>query len=217
MENKVSWKRRLDNVLDQLSVQISTDLYDNVVVEVVRDWFASSDSIGSLNKTIAEKVADSLAIAERKIRRAFSEFEESLKTDLREVSRVAISVELNLKEAEAAISSAVTNVIGAIVAAITGMIMGGGGLALLETGPIGWVIGAALGSMAFVIGKQRLQDAIIEPAIRNRRIAAFLKKPAKSKVATQLKLNAPKFREDLYQTLRLSATPLYEALDKLHE
>ena len=216
MEQRTQWKRRLDLTLDQLSVQLKEDLYDNVVVQVVMDWFTNSDSISQLNENIKRRLGEAWPISQRKIERGFSEFQETLKADIIEQKNGGPSGGLNIEEVESAISPAIANVIGSIVAVVSGTIMGGGGMALIETGPVGWIIGAILGALIFFGGKKRIQEGIIEPAIRDRQIPKFFKKAAKTKIATQMSLNAPKFQEDLYQTLKKQSAPLYEALDKLN-
>lgn len=208
-------QKRLDNTINQLSNQLKIDLYDNVVVEVVRDWFAGSNSISTLNETIKLRLDEAWPIAQRKIESTFLEFEASLKADIHKADRISPSAELNLDQAEAEISSAVANIMGPIVAAVSGTILGGSGLALLEAGPIGWGIGAAFGVVLFFLGKKTVQDVLIEPALRNRKIPAFIKKPAKSKIASELKLNAPKFEEAVFQKLKEQSAPLYAALENI--
>jgi len=215
MDEKLLWKKRLNSTINQLSNQLKVDLYDNVVVPVVKDWFAGSDSIGGLNETIKQKLNDAWPIAQRKIESAFLEFEDSLKTDIHKAHELSPSAELKLDEAEATISAAVANIIGPIVAAVSGTILGGSGVALLAQGPIGWIIGAILGGLVFFFGKKTIQDVIIEPALHHRRIPVFIKKRAKSKVGRELELNAPKFEQGLYEQLKEQSTPLYKALDNL--
>lgn len=216
MDEKNLWQKRLDGTIDQLSKELRYELYDNIVVEVVRDWFAGSDSISTLNEKIKLRLNEAWPRAQRKIESAFREFEASLKAEIHRAHEIPSSAaKLDLSEAEKEISSAVANVMGAVVTAISGTIMGGSGIALLIEGPIGWVIGAILAFLVFFFGKKTIQDVLIEPTLRNRKIPAFIKKPAKSKIASQLKLNAPKFEEDIYKTLREQSGPLYAALENI--
>lgn len=215
MDEKIIWKKRLDATINQLSNQLKIDLYDNTVVEVVRDWFAGSDSISTLNETIRIRLEEAWPISQGKIETAFLEFEASLKTGIHKSHGIGSSAALNLAQAEAEISSSVANVMGSIVAVVSGSIMGGAGIALLVEGPIGWVIGAVLAGGVFFFGKKKVQDVLIEPTLRNRRIPAFIKKPAKSKVASELKLNAPKFEEAIFQKLKEQSAPIYAALENI--
>ena len=216
MDTKTHWQKRLNVTIDQLSAQLKIDLYEDVVVPVVQDWFACSDSIKDLNENITYRLHEAWPVSQRKIETAFLDFTTSLKTDIAKVESMSHSAELEMGEAQRQISAAVTNVIGSIGAVFSGTILGGAGTALLLEGPVGWVIGAILGATVFFLGKQTIHN-IINSKLHDRKIPALLKKPAKSKVATELKLTGPKFQQELSNNLRAHAMPLYAAIEKLDE
>src|SRR3989442_12087143 len=97
---------RLDDLLAQLSAQLRVDLYDNVVVPVVQDWFACWDSISVLNQNIRHRLDEAWPNAKRKIESTFLDLQESLKADLAS-SRITAAADLPLADAEAEISSTV--------------------------------------------------------------------------------------------------------------
>jgi hypothetical protein len=216
MDKRTEWRRRLDSVLTHLSSQLKTDLYDNTVIPVCQDWFGCWDSIGQLNKNIEQRLNEAWPLVQRKIEAAFFDFESALKAELRSAQGIGSTATLHLDEAEAEISTRVANVIGGIVVVIAGSVSGGGGLALLHAGPVGWVVGAVIGAIMLFLGKGAVQE-LVQEALRERQLPPILKRPAKSKVATELALNAPKFEEKLYSTLKEQCAPLYEALEKLNE
>ena len=95
-----------------------------MVVPVVQDWFACWDS---LDKNIERRLTEAWPTDQRKIEAAFFEFETSLKAELRQTEGVASSAALDLDEAEAQISTTVTNVIRAIIVVLAGSVSGGRG------------------------------------------------------------------------------------------
>jgi hypothetical protein len=216
MDRKTEWRRRLDAMLTNVTSQLKVDLYDNVVLPVVQDWFGSWDSLDQLNKSIENRLNEAWPTSQRKIEAAFLEFETSLKTELRKGREPGSSASLHLDEAEAQISTTVTHVVQAIVIVIAGSVAGGGGLALIHTGPVGWVIGAIIGSIMLFYGKEAVKE-FVQDKVKHRQLPPLIKRPAKSKIATELKLNAPKFEEKLYATLKEQSAPLYEALEELNE
>src|SRR5204862_3868744 len=131
MDRKTEWRRRLDGLLTNISSQLKVELYDNVVVPVVQDWFACWDSLAQLNKSIEHRLNEAWPTTQRKIEAAFLEFETTLKAELRRGGGIASSASLQLDEAEAQISTTVANVVGAIIVVMVGTVSGGGGLALI--------------------------------------------------------------------------------------
>ena len=216
MDRKTEWRRRLDALLTNVTSQLKVDLYDNVVVPVVQDWFGSWDSLDQLNGTIERRLNEAWPTSQRKIEAAFLEFETSLKAELTTGREPGSSASLHLDEAETQISTTVANVVRAIVVVVAGTVAGGGGVALIHAGPVGWVIGAIIGGIMLFFGNEAVKE-FVQDKVKHRRLPPLLKRPAKSKIATELKLNAPKFEEKLYATLKEQSAPLYDALEALNE
>ncbi len=216
MDRKMQWRRQLDSLLTQLASQLKVDLYDNVVVPVVQDWFACWDSVSQLNKNIEQRLIEAWPTAQRKIEAAFVEFESELEADLCQGRGIAAATVLRLDAAEAQISTAVADVVSAIVVVMAGVVSGGAGMHLISTGPVGWVLGAIIGAIVLVLGRGTVQKTV-QNLLKDRELPPLLKRPAKSKIATELTLNAPKFEERLLMTLKDQSAPLYEALEKISD
>lgn len=206
------WRRRLDSTIDSLAREIRVELYDNVIVPLVRDWFTTSDSIDDLNRQVSTQLNAAWPRVQQKVQTAFTEYENYLREVVATVSRTDTG--LDFTDAQREIAKSVTAIANVAVAALAGTLLGGGGIALLLEGPVGWVLGAVLGALVFFLGKNKLHD-LLAPQIRKRRIVPFLKRRAKSKVATTLQLNSPKFEEQIRTTLTDAAKDLYRALDAL--
>ena len=89
-------------------------------------------------------------------------------------------------------------------------------MVLIASGPVGWVVGCVLAAVGFCLGKEKVEN-FFEWALHDKKLPPMLKKTAKSRMATELKLYGPQFEEQVYAALRDQCGPLYEALDKLSE
>lgn len=212
MNNHHSWTRRLDTLIDQLAAELRGDLYDNVIVPIVHNWFATWDSITTLNETIADELQKAWPRQERRIRQAFADYAVALQAHLEALPPAGAGPAF--QDAGFQITKTVTAVAGVVIAAISGTLLGGGGVALLMSGPIGWVIGFVLGALAFTLGKKRLDD-FLAPVARRSKIPPLLKRRAKTQIATDLTLNAPRFEDELRTLMRDAAKDLYRAVDGL--
>jgi gas vesicle protein len=92
------------------------------------------------------------------------------------------------------------------------MLSGGAGVALISGGPVGWVIGGIIGAFAFFLGKTKIEQEVSR-VIADKKIPSLIKKTAKGKVATQLKLNESKFEQEIHDLLQEQLKPIYEALN----
>ena len=214
MDNSASQllKKRLDAVLMSITEMIKQDVYQNVIVATVQDWFEGNDSILALNKNINKNVKERWPFLENKIKSHLLEFEEQTKASLKESSGPKMQG-LDIKAVSEAVSQSISVALGALGSAFLAMISGGAGTALIASGPVGWIIGAIVGAFAFFLGKTAIEGAISE-FIADKRIPAMVKKTAKGKVAAQLKLNESKFESETYDLLREQLQPIYEAIER---
>ena len=60
-------KKQLDNTIMQITEMIRADIYQNVIVATVKDWFEGNDSISSLNGQIQRNVKKRWPFIEKKI------------------------------------------------------------------------------------------------------------------------------------------------------
>lgn len=206
-------KNRLDSLVVQLTEMIKADIYQNIIVNTVKDWFEGSDSILVLNSQIKKNVDDRWRFVEQKVKSRLVEFEE-YSINVLEESISSSKTELDVKEISNSVSQSISVAVGAIGASIIAMISGGAGTALIATGPVGLIIGAIVGAFAFFLGKVEIEKGISE-YIADKNIPKLIKKSSKGKVSTQLKLNEAKFEQDIFNSLTKHLEPVYKAISNV--
>lgn len=204
-------RKKLDATVLSMAEMIKRDIYDNVIVSTVRDWFEGNDSILTLNNNIKTNVENRWPFLQKKIGAQLLDFEEQTKATI-STSDGLKSQELDMKAVSEGVSQSISIAIGALGSAFVGMICGGAGTALIASGPVGWVIGAIGGAFAYFLGKTAFEE-VISDYIVDKRIPALVKKPAKGKIVAQLKLNESKFEQEIYEMLEQYLKPIYEAID----
>jgi hypothetical protein len=208
--NIINLKRKLDSTLIQLTEMIQVDIYQNIIVATVQDWFEGNDSIMDLNKSIKTNVESRWPFLEEKVKARLTEFEDLAKTELISGSHIK-SPDLDVRAISEGVSQGISVALGALGSALLGMICGGAGTALIATGPVGWIIGAVVGAVGYFLGKTTVED-IISSFIADKKIPAFIKKPARKKVAAQLRLNEARFEQEVHGMLQQQLNPVYEVL-----
>jgi hypothetical protein len=202
--------RRLDALLLQLAFELRSDLYDNIIVPIVQDWFTTWDSTNALSLRLDAEIRAAWPRVERKVSEALAEAGRSF--DSAPTHTVQSPGVPTFNEATLQITKSVTMLPAAALAALSGTILGGAGVALIAEGPPGWIAGFVLGALVLAVGKSRV-DSWLQPGIKYMKVPPLLKKRGKSKVATELALGAPKFQDEIRNALRRSAADLYKAID----
>jgi len=203
-------KNKLDYLVVEMTGMIKADIYENIIVNTVKDWFEGSESILELNNRIKTNVNSRWPFVEMKVKNRLSEFEEYSKSIL-DHSISSGSNELNVKEISNSVSQGISVAVGAIGTSFIAMISGGAGTAMLATGPVGIIMGIIIGAFAWFLGKDELERNISE-YIADKNIPKLIKKAAKGKVSTQLKLNESKFEQDVFNSLKAHLEPVYRAV-----
>lgn len=206
-------KNRLDSIVVQLTEMMKADIYQNVIVNTVKDWFEGNDSILTLNSRIKKNVDNRWSFIEQKVKSRLVEFEE-YSINVLEENISSSKTELDVKEISNSVSQSISVAVGAIGTSVIAMISGGAGTAIIATGPVGLIIGAIVGVFAFFLGKDEIEKGISE-YIADKKIPKLVKKTAKGKVSTQLKLNEAKFEQDIYNSLKKHLEPVYEAFSNV--
>jgi actin-like ATPase involved in cell morphogenesis len=209
------WRSRLDETVDKLSVQLRSDLYDNIVVPIVHDWFSSWDSLADLYESIRAKLSQQASLIEQRVTSALGEFESYLKADLHASAIDSPRGGIDLPRIEEQISDRITDIIGVVVTVVSATLAGGAGTALIASGPVGWIIGLLGGAVIYSVGRGAVK-VMVETQIRTRRLPPFLKRSAKSKVTTELSSNAGKFETEIHALLREKCDPLYSAIHDIN-
>lgn len=204
-------RSRLDARVLAITEMIKHDIYDNIIVSTVRDWFEGNGSIITLNYNINKNVSDRWPFLQKKIKGQLLEFEEETKTALQNADSLK-SQQLDVQAISEAVSQSISLAVGAIGTSFLAMLSGGAGVALISGGPVGWVIGGIIGAFAFFLGKTKIEQEVSK-VIADKKIPSLIKKTAKGKVATQLKLNESKFEQEIHDLLQEQLKPIYEALN----
>ncbi|MFC1836233.1 hypothetical protein ACFL2Q_16195 [Thermodesulfobacteriota bacterium] len=203
-------RKRLDSTVMQVTEMVQVDIYQNIIVATVQDWFEGNDSISELNNKIKQNVQERWPFLEKKVRARLSDFEEYTTTTLAS-SAVVKSPDLDVTAISEGVSQGISMALGALGSAFLAMICGGAGTALIVSGPVGWIIGAIVGALGYFLGKTTLED-LLSGFIVDKKIPALVKRPAKAKVAAQLKLNESRFEQDVHDMLEKQLQPVYEVL-----
>jgi len=109
------------------------------------------------------------------------------------------------------LSEVISNAVGVLGSSFIGVISGGSGMALIASGPFGWIIGAVIGAIIFFYKSDEIKKNI-ENYIVDKKIPSFVKKMAKNKITNELKLNEGKFEKDVYEMLRKHLQPVLETI-----
>ena len=203
---------RLDDTVVRLSSMIRDEIYTNIVDATVRSWFESNGSVRDLNDTIRKNVDTAWPSVSRKVEIELRSFAEQTESTLQNLGGTAPR-ELDVNTIARQISEMMATLATTIGTVILASISGGGGMALIATGPIGLVIGAIIGGLVLFGNRDRI-EAKIREAIIDKHLWPVLKKPAYKKVAAELVINRVRFEEDVHQKLVEQLKPIYDVIDK---
>lgn len=106
-------KNRLDSLVVQLTEMIKADIYQNVIVNTVKDWFEGNDSILTLNAQIKKNVDSRWTFVEQKVKSRLVEFEE-YSINVLEDSISSSNTELDVTEISNSVSQSISVAVGAI-------------------------------------------------------------------------------------------------------
>ena len=205
-------KKQLDSAVLSIAKTITVDIYDNIIDTTVCDWFEGNESISMLSENIKNNVSTRWPYLEKKIKNQLSDFEEQTKTSLLKGDKLK-EQKIDSQAISMAVSQGITIVLASLATVLSAIVCGGAGMALIAGGPVGWLMGGIIGVFAFVLGKNKAEEAISK-LIVNRKIPAIIKRAAKKKIAAQLKLNQSKFEQEIYDLLQKQLKPIYEAIDQ---
>lgn len=200
-------KKKLDAAAVELAGMIKHEIYDKVVVATVHEWFESSESLQALNDIIKARVTEAWPYVEKKVSARLLEFEEQTRTSVAPGAEpgAASLGDTNIIED---IGERISLAIGAIGTAVLAMLSGGGGVALIASGPLGWLLGAIIGAVAYFKGKDRLEEWMTD-----KRIPALAKKIARGKVDAKLRAHESPFERDVFEVLQEKLAPVYKTLE----
>lgn len=182
VENKV--KESVPDLIDALSQSLAEAMIYKCAVPGLREWQGSDvlDTLEDLKFCIANKTDAFFDSDEGQelVSNACTPWTEALMKDVQlDLDTIAIKHKVNLNRLQSGslaveggggsstgpadeIGKVITKVVGLITGVILAMICGGAGTALIVAGPVGIVIGVAIAVAAFFLGKDYVEEKVME-------------------------------------------------------
>jgi len=204
-EKQFQKKQRYNDLLFHLTEMIKRDIYENTVVATIIAWFETNETILELDKKIAQNVETRWEFLKYKIEARLNDFGNSSGNliDGENISQRTIALDVSKP-----MSEIISNVVGVLGASFVGMISGGSGVALISSGLFGWIIGAVIGAIIFFHNADDIKKSM-ETYIVNKNIPPFLKKLARNKILSELKLNESRFEKEVFEMLKKHLDPVF--------
>ena len=233
---------RINAIIEEILRDLTVELYDREIYQIIRKFRDNGGTLKDLKaeirdtslryvpkieKQIREKLGDLFTgLPEALHREVQAWFKENGITYLGKIAGsspgASSATDAAKKAADANFSglqNELTDAMGlmlmTISATVVGMLSGGGGMALIAAGPVGWLIGAVGAAVAVWVGIEVGRDAINEQ-LENRELPAWLLKLVlrDSKIASLLKEGRENFEEALYDEIEKA---IEKPLEQLHQ
>jgi len=203
----------LDDVLKQTAVEVKDSLFKNVILPNVREWLGTNSSLKALENEISEKIENNFEAIDNIIRNNLLEFEKRIIIDLQNID-ITDGQLSDPREVLKPITKSISQVIGVLGVTIFSILCGGSGVALFATGPVGIVMGVIVGTLAFFLGRAKIEE-IIKSKIYDKRIPPFVKRRLKEKISKSLTQKEREIVDDIYSSLSEAARPIYASIESL--
>ncbi|NLX57731.1 MAG: Hsp70 family protein [Phycisphaerae bacterium] len=226
-------KKRVDEVAKAVATAVTGELFDQKLRPILVQFRDKGGTVASLKKQIASAtsafeprllgiIEEKMTVLSRALPADVTEavgawFDEyglaapsgSLELSRSSTNNVAVSVEM--PDFYSDIFNTVASFSTGIIASVVAMICGGGGMALIASGPLGWIIGAIIGlvvgALVMFYGAEAAKDMAegweVPGWIRRRAVTDKKVKETRSKLA-----------DDIQSTIEGEFEPMKQALDK---
>jgi len=206
-----SIKRRLDQTILSMTNTIKEDIFKGVILPTVQEWFENNDSVQTLSEKIENNIKRRMDFLTTRLKSQLLEFSAVTESTLKESASFTNSG-IDTTKISTAVTTQITNMMGMMGTIALAVISGGGGTALIASGPAGWIIGGIIGAVAFFLGKDALEEKAKE-FIMSKKIPSILKGTLKKKIASQLKNDETLFEEQVFRMLQEEMKPIYKVLE----
>jgi len=223
--------QRLETIAARVARDVTVDLYDGTIREILVRFRADGGSIAGVKEQIATAIRTSGGQLRDILAEHMGRLTEGLAVQLQELVaewfageqmrydpgniRVAGVRDVEALRVQAPdlyreMTDLLTGVTAAISAAVVASICGGGGLALIMTGPVGLVIGAVIGAAAVIGGTAGVRKWIERRRLSARVVGWML---SEGKMRRLLAQGRRRFQATVHRQIRdCSAEPIGELL-----
>jgi molecular chaperone DnaK len=228
--------RRFDDVTSRIVQDTTADLYDQKIRSILTEFREAGGTIASVKDRIASAVKNSETGLREIFHKHMDTLVKALPVELQQLVSewfeseglhysarlLRIKDPARLREMDVdtpdlygEITKHISYFVMGVVAPIVANICGGAGLALIVSGPIGWIIGAIIGTLAIFMGRRAAKKWV-----ESKNIPKWLVKLAlsKKKMAKLLEECRSKFEQAVKEQItQCSEQPTQELLAKIED
>lgn len=208
--SKEELKIMLDNLIFNAVSLFDEEIYINIVLPELKNWFENSEPLKTLERNIHLRVEEIKPFLISELKSMYNKFSKNIGTKI-DGSFYKVTSSFDFNGVSAALSDSISNLIGVVVTTIIAVVSGGSGVALIATGPLGIVLGGALGLYLFKKNKEELKRKV-EDYIRNNSLPIMAKNFVSEKVINKVVEGEEKFVLDLKNKLEEDLKPIYEKI-----
>ncbi len=190
-------KEKKDEIERECANVVSRRIWHEQVESVVNAWFQQHSSMRQLEHTMKRRVEEAMPSVEVEIRRVFSQ----AGVNVRGGGRGSLAVDEVCEGLADGVADQLTIIIGAIITTIVAAICGGGGTAVIASGPLGLILGGGAALWLLLKGKDDLQR-FVRKKIRDKDISPGVKQLFQTKTERALDEQRHRFIKGIRRTVR---------------
>lgn len=230
--------QRIEAMAGLIADEIAFELYDGQLRPVLTKLRTEGGSVASLEHQLASTVSAFRPRAEELVQDKVSRMSSGLHSDIRQCVKewfarhdlappaksvfvTAQAVPFEPPDVSKGMFRNITGLMAGLASSIVAMICGGGGMALIATGPVGWVIGLILGLAVALAGAQaakkvKLPAFALKFVLSDAKLSAARKKLTKNIVAQVTQISAT-FNDPLEDQIKDLVSTEIESLSEINQ
>jgi hypothetical protein len=208
-------KIMLDNLIYNALELFDSEIYTKIVIPELKNWFENSRPLKALESEIRYRVNEIKPYLEKELTQMYDKFSKNIGVKI-DGSYYHITNSFNFNNISETLSDNISDIIGLIVTAIIAVVSGGSGVALIASGPLGIILGGALGLYFFSKNKEGIRRKV-EDYVMNNSLPITAKNFVRDKVIDKLSKGEEKFIKDLEKRLKEDLKPIYERIELIEE
>jgi molecular chaperone DnaK (HSP70) len=233
-EIKTSLNTMVSEIASSVAEEVTVHLYDEKIKKVLTEFQEHGGTISSVKKKISLEVTSAKPVIKEIAERNARQLDRGLPSLIQEKicqwfegydlhydpENVRIKkhkalgqLKFDSSDLYDDMTETITSIISIVVTAIVAMICGGGGMALIWTGPIGLIIGAIIGLLAVGVGIDAAKERIENTNLPQTVVRILLTKKKLNKLLLE---NRSKFKEDIrLKVIEQFEEPMDDLLNKV--